>query len=69
MAVLDVERAERISLEARQIRFGRTLLTLFAAFFYALGWLLGAIWLALVWSVTAMKVGIQDGSGRPRGTP
>jgi len=60
---------EEITTEARQVRPGRTLLTLIAAVLYGVGWLagtvLGALWLALAWSGTAVRVGWRD-AHRPR---
>jgi hypothetical protein len=52
---------ERISEQAREIRVGRLLLTLAAGLLFALGWLVGAVFRALVWCAVAVKVGWQDG--------
>jgi hypothetical protein len=61
MAVLDQVPLEDITARARQVEFGRVLLTLIAALLYGVGWLaakvLGGIWLAFVWSAVAVKVG------------
>jgi hypothetical protein len=55
----------RIGAEAREIQFGRTILTILAAIFFALGWIsarvLGFVWFALAWSATAVKVGWIEG--------
>jgi hypothetical protein len=65
MAILDGAIVERINAEAREVHFGRTVLTLVAAVLFGLGWLtariFGVIWLALAWSVTAVKVGWTEG--------
>lgn len=58
----------RITTEARDVRFGRTALTLIAAVLFAVGWIagkvLGGIWLALAWSATAVKVGWVEARNR-----
>lgn len=52
---------ERISEQARRIQPGRTVLTAVAAALYGLGWItartLGAVWLVLAWSATAVRLG------------
>jgi len=56
---------DRITTQAKQVRFGHTILTILAAILFSLGWVVAkvfsAIWLVLAWSVTAVKVGWQDG--------
>jgi hypothetical protein len=63
---------EEITLKARNLHLGRSLLTLVAGVFYGLGWLagkvVGGVFLAVAWSLTAIKVGwieARDGSARP----
>ena len=50
---------------AREIKLGRTLLTLLAGLFYVLGWVaakvVGVIWFGIAWSYTAAKVGWNEG--------
>lgn len=69
--VLDRVPVERITAEAREVQFARTLLTLIAGFFYAIGWLagkvLGTLFLAVVWSWTAVKVGWVEARAREGG--
>jgi hypothetical protein len=64
-ALMDTVPVERINAEARDVQFGRTVLTIIAALFFAIGWIaartLGVLWLALAWSATAIKVGWQAG--------
>lgn len=63
---------DRITVEARQVHAGRTLLTLLAGFFFLAGWtaakVVGAVWLGLAWAGTAVKLGWrearEDGSTR-----
>lgn len=66
-SVLDRVPVDRITTEAREVQFLRTLLTVIAAVLWATGWaagkVLGAVWLAAVWSVTAVKVGWSDARG------
>lgn len=57
---------DRITTQAREVRFARTVLTLIAAVFYAVGWVAAMVWLAVVWCGTAVKVGWQEAS-QPRG--
>jgi uncharacterized membrane protein YdjX (TVP38/TMEM64 family) len=60
----DLVDLDRISEEAREVRPGRTLLTLIAAAFYGLGWITATVligaWQALAWSFAAMKLGWKD---------
>jgi hypothetical protein len=67
---LDRVPVDRISSEAREVRFGVTVLTLIAAVLYGLGWVLGkafvVTWHALVWSWTAIRLGwIEAQDARP----
>ena len=78
MTVLDRVPLETINVQARQVEFGRLLLTVIAAALYGLGWLaaktvtvtgklLGAVWLALAWSAVAVKVGWNEARAGTRG--
>jgi hypothetical protein len=58
---------DRIEAEARQIQFVRTLLTLFAGFFFLVGWVVGKAWGAVAWSCAAIKVGWQEARKPPGG--
>jgi hypothetical protein len=61
---------DRINAEARQVHLGRLLLTVLAAFFFALGWVVAKTFLALAWCGVAVKVGWQEarsGAARPSG--
>lgn len=46
----------------------RVLLTVIAAPLYALGWLVGKVWVVLTWIAAAVRVGFADAS-RPRVSP
>lgn len=63
---------ERITREARQVHFWRSVLTLLAGLLFGLGWLaakaFAVLWLAGVWSATAVKVGWQEGRRGAAGT-
>lgn len=54
----------RITEEAKQVRFGYTVLTIIAGLLYALGWVVAktftGIWFILAWVGTAVKVGWKD---------
>jgi hypothetical protein len=64
MAVLQRVPIDRITVEAKQVRPGRTILLAIAGLLYALGWLaakaFGLVWFAAVWTATAVKVGWSD---------
>ena len=62
---------EQISREARQVRFGRILLTLIAAVFFGLGWAAGRVFYGLAWCGVAVRVGWQSGrqAGGAHGGP
>lgn len=64
-AFLDDVMVDRITAEAREVHFGRTMLTILAALFFSLGWITARVftytWLVLAWSATAIKVGWQEG--------
>lgn len=63
-AVLDRVPVDRISAEAKDIHFWRTVLTGIAGLLYGLGWITAktftVLWLAMVWVGAAVKVGWQD---------
>lgn len=54
----------RITEEAKQVRFGYTVLTILAGLLYALGWIVAkaftGVWFVLAWVGTAVKVGWKD---------
>lgn len=58
----------RITEEARQVRFGYTVLTVLAGLLYGIGWLIGktftGLWFVLAWIGTAVKVGWKDARNR-----
>lgn len=45
------------------IRLGEAIVWLFAALFYALGWVVGFVWRAIRWAVAAIIVGFEAGKG------
>lgn len=69
MTVLDRVPVDAISAQAREVRPGRTLAALFAAVFFALGWLAGRAFLAVAWCGVAVREGWREGrmthAGRP----
>ena len=64
MAVLERVPVDRITVQARQVRPGRTLLLALAGILYGIGWLtakaFGILWFAVAWTGTAVKVGWSD---------
>jgi hypothetical protein len=55
--LLDRVPVDRISAEARQVNFGRLLLTLLVGVFWLLGWLAGKASLGLAFCWAAVKIG------------
>lgn len=79
MSLVDRVTLDRISTEARDIHFARTALTLLATVLWCVGWFgwfaaktLGAVWLAIwlavCWSATAVKVGWVEARADRGGT-
>lgn len=68
-ALLDTQRLDRITAEARQVHFWRTVLTVIAALLFGLGWVVarafGLLWLVMAWTATAVRLGWQEGR-KPR---
>lgn len=66
---LDRIPVDRITSEARQVSFGRTLLTIVAAVLFGIGWVVaksfGAVWFVLAWCATAVRLGWSQARGRP----
>jgi hypothetical protein len=62
---------DRISVQARDIQFGRTVLTILAGVLFAAGWLAGktlaVAWSGCAWCLAAVKVGWDDARRRPDG--
>jgi len=54
----------RVAVKASEVRPVRALLTVLAFPFYALGFLLGVLWLALTWLFAAAAVGVSDARAR-----
>ena len=65
MVTVDTVVLDRITTQAREIRFSRVLLTVLASVFYVIGWTaartFGVVWLAMTWTAVAVKVGWQEG--------
>lgn len=59
-----------VSRRARQIRFGRTMLTLVTGLLFGAGWLAAKVfalaWLALAWGFTSARMGWQHAQLRAR---
>jgi hypothetical protein len=69
MAVLDGLLVDQIETRAAAMHPGRTLLTVIAALFFALGWTVAkaarGVWLVVSWSIAAVRVGWQEGFKAP----
>ncbi|MFI6681890.1 hypothetical protein [Kribbella sp. NPDC050470] len=65
--VLDQVPVGRITKEAREVRFSRTVLAVIAGVLYGIGWLtaklFGLVWFAVAWAGTAVKIGWTDARG------
>lgn len=65
MAFLDEALTERITVQAREIRFWRTVAMVLAGVLWGVGFLVakafGLAWFAAAWSATAVRVGWQEG--------
>jgi hypothetical protein len=65
MAVMtDTMPVDRLREQAAEVKFGRTLATLIAGFFWLLGWAAGHAWTSLVFCALAMRLGFREGAGR-----
>lgn len=65
MAVASVEiPLDRITEQARQVKFWRTVLTALAGLLFGVGWVaakgFAVLWLVACWSVAAARVGWQE---------
>ena len=62
---------ERIDTEARKVKPGRLALTGIASVLYALGWLVGKVFmiaaLAIRWTIAAIAIGWRDATARTSG--
>jgi hypothetical protein len=58
--LLDRVPAERIQAEARRFQLGRTLLLLFMGIFWVVGWLAGALALAVGYAWASVREGWRD---------
>lgn len=60
-AVLDRVPLDRISTEAREVHFGRLVLTILAGILFGIGWLaakaVALVWRAIAWAAVAVKIG------------
>jgi hypothetical protein len=63
-AVLDRVPLDRITAEAKDVHFGRTVLTAVAGILYGIGWVAARavilLWRAIAWAGVAVKVGWMD---------
>lgn len=56
--------ADRVAARAIEVRPARILLSVLAAPFYALGWLVGLVIVAVMWTVAAVQLGVSDARAR-----
>jgi hypothetical protein len=62
--LLDPGRMDRITSEAREVHFTRTMLTALAGFLWLVGWSVAKVfavaWFAVAWMATAVRLGWSD---------
>lgn len=63
-AVLNRVPLDRISAEAREVHFGRLMLTIVAGILFGIGWLaaksVALVWRAVAWVAVAVKIGWME---------
>lgn len=68
MAILDQVPVDKITAQAREIHFWRTVLSVIAGILFGIGWIVakafGLAWFALSWCSAAVKVGWTEGRKR-----
>lgn len=64
MSVTEVNVFDRVQAKASELVPLKVLLSILAAPFYVLGFLVGVLWFALAWAYAAVLVGVQDGRRR-----
>lgn len=57
--------ADQISEHASQVRPGQVAATVITAFFFAIGWVIGASWRAVVYCCLAVRYGYRAGAHVP----
>jgi hypothetical protein len=55
---------DRLDAEAREVDFRRVVMTVIVALFFAIGWVVGRLWIGMVWSALAIREGWREGSKR-----
>jgi hypothetical protein len=67
---LDQAITQRITAEARETHFWRTVLTAIAALLFGVGWItykaMAGLWFVAAWIATAVKVGWQEARATAR---
>ena len=64
MTVMDRVPVEQITADAREVHFGRALVTAVAAIFFAIGWITGRSLFAAKFCALAVRYGYREGIGR-----
>lgn len=68
MAVMtEAVSVDQLREQAAEVKFGRTLATLIAGFFWLIGWALGHAWTGMVFCILAARLGFREGAGRVAG--
>ncbi len=59
----------RVAERAAEVKLTRVLLTVLAAPFYVVGLVLGVVWVAVLWLVAAVALGVADARRRGQRAP
>lgn len=59
---------DRVTAEAKDVHVGKLILVAFAAVFFAIGWVSAKLFLAVAWTIAAVKVGWLEAGGPGRNT-
>ena len=61
VTLLDRIPVDDITAQAREVHFGRVLLTVIAAVFWSIGWVTAKAFLAVAWCAVAVRQGWREG--------
>jgi hypothetical protein len=55
-----------VNAEAKEVHPGKLVLVAIASIFFAIGWVVAKLWLAVAWTIAAVKVGWFEAGGPGR---
>ncbi len=62
---LEAVPVDQIAEHASEVRAGQVLITVITAFFFSIGWIIGASWRAVVFCCLAIRYGYRAGAHTP----